>query len=275
MTRAVLAIVIGISVLAPRPAFADEHDFELPKSSYWWDGGAVPFLYLPLALNIANRSMSEPPPTPMMFSPMEGGKTYNGGQYPTTMLYVDAAAAGALILAGGDKSRWHHFKGFAQGLAMTSLLTGVAKSTFGRHRPMYDLGTPMEDQPSDVRKSFFSGHSSMTLATATYLGLYARQHIFSRWRGDRVLPWWEGAAYLTLAAAAIAVPYSQYALNRHHASDVITGSLVGAGMSTLFYIYQERRYRKDKRASETAPEPFQFSIVPSGEFKGVTVSGSF
>lgn len=264
-------------MLAPRAAHADEFDFQLPKSSYLWDGGAVPFLYLPLALNLANRSMSEPPATPIVFSAAEGGRTYDGGQYPTAMLYVDAAVVGGLVLAGGDDSRWHHFKGFAQAISMTSLLTGVAKSTFGRRRPSYDPNMPMEAQPSDMRKSFFSGHSSMTLSTATYLALYARQHIFSRWRGDRTLPWWEGAAYLTLAAAAIAVPYSQYALNRHHASDVITGSLVGAGMSTLFYIYQERRYRNDKRASESEPsrEPFQFSIVPNGDFKGITISGSF
>lgn len=252
----------------------DDFDFTAPSSSYWWDGGAVPFLYLPLAMNLVTRGMNEPPATPMMFSPMEGGKTYDGGQYPVAMLYVDAGAAAATVLFAGDRSRWFHLKGFLQGISMTSFLTGVAKTTFGRHRPMYDLDMPMEEQPSDVRKSFWSGHSAMTMSTATYLGIYARQHIFTRWRGDRVLPWWEAAAYVGLAAGAIAVPYSQYALHRHHGSDVIMGSAVGIGVSSLMYVYQEKRYRKAK-GKEAPPEPWQFSFVPNKEFRGFTVSGSW
>jgi hypothetical protein len=268
--------VAAAMVALPRPAAADGNfDWRAPKSSYAWDGGAVPFLWLPLALTVGQKLYGEPPEEPRMFSASEGGKHYDGGQYPTAMLYVDAAVAGGAILVGGDDSRWHHTKGFAQAMIMTQFLTATAKNVFGRHRPMYDLGEGATNN-ADNRRSFWSGHSSSTLATATYLALYARQHLFDRWRPEGTLPWWEVAAYTGLAAAAIAVPYSQYKLNRHHASDVITGSLVGAGVSTLFYIYQERRYRADRDAGEVGkPEPFSLSVVPNGDYKGITFSGTW
>ena len=261
-----------------RSAAADDHgqfDWRAPSGSYLWDGGAVPFLYLPLAMSLGYRAFHDPPPEPVMFSKMEGGQSYDGGQYPVTMLYVDAALAGGTIIFGGDDSRWHHAKGFAQGLAMTSMLTALAKSTFGRHRPMYDLSDGAVNV-GDTSKSFWSGHSSMTLATATYLGLYARQHLFDRWRPEGTLPWWEIASYAALAVGAAAIPYSQYALNRHHASDVITGSLVGASVAGLAYWFQERNYRKEKSRSEIRrPELRNVTITPDASIRGVSVSGSW
>jgi len=274
-------VIAALALGVPRSAAADDDvkgtfDWRLPKRSYLWDGGAVPFLYLPLAMSLAMRLRSAPPDDPVMFSSSEGGKTYDGGQYPSAMLYVDAGLAGAAILLGGDDSRWHHLKGFMQGTLVTALLTQTAKNTFGRHRPHYDL-SPDAANENDHRRSFWSGHSSSTLATATYLGLYARYHLFDRWREPGTLPWWEVAAYTGLAAAALAVPFSQYKLNRHHASDVITGSLGGAGVSTLFFIYQERRYRRDKREPGEAakPEPFELSIVPNTSINGISITGTW
>jgi membrane-associated phospholipid phosphatase len=281
MLKRLLVTLVGIGcalgcVAGTASADDDNFNWELPDRSYLWDGGAVPFLYLPLAMTLGIRGGNEPPADPIMFSEAEGGKDYSGGQYPVTMLYVDAAVAGGLILVGGDDSRWFHLKGFAQGMITTNLLTALAKNTFGRHRPMYDL-TPGAVNPPDSSKSFFSGHSSATLATATYLALYARQHLFNRWRPEGEFRWWEGAAYLGLAAGALAVPYSQYALNRHHASDVIVGSAVGAGVSALFYVYQESRYRSWKRGpSESGlAEPMELSIVPNTGINGITIMGTW
>jgi membrane-associated phospholipid phosphatase len=279
VTRTLLVVGV-LGMVAPHAAVADARldgsfDWHLPERSYLWDGGAVPFLYLPIGLTIGLKA-SEPPDQPQMFSSLEGGASYSGGQYPTSMLWVDAAAAGATILLGGDDSRWHHLKGFTQGLMVAQLLTATAKNTFGRHRPMYDL-TPGAENPIDNRRSFWSGHASNTLATATYLGLYARYHLFNRWRPAGTFTWWEGAAYVALAGAAAAVPYSQYALHRHHASDVITGGLVGAGVSALFFAYQERRYRRDRdRPGDSArPTGLALSIVPNASINGLTIMGTW
>jgi membrane-associated phospholipid phosphatase len=267
------AIADGTPEHDPARSGASDFDWSLPDRSYLWDGGMVPFVYAPLALTLGLRGQ-EPADQPVMFSPSEGGQTYNGGQYPVAMLYVDAAAAGGMILFGGDDSRWYHLKGFAEGVATTELLTTIAKNTFGRHRPMYDLD-PGAANPADSRKSFWSGHASSTLATATYLGLYARQHLFNRWRPAGELRWWEGVAYVGLAAGALAIPYSQYALHRHHASDVIVGSAVGASVSTLFYIYQERRYRQHKAGRDRESSPFEISVVPNTSINGVTLMGTW
>lgn len=260
-------LIAALCVGVPDTAAAD--DWQLPERSYLWDGGAVPFLYVPLALTIG-LTWASPPDEPRVFSRTEGGAYYGGGQYPTPLLYVGAGVAGATILLGGDDSRWHHLKGFMQGVLVTQLLTRTAKNTFGRHRPHYDLSDGAVNN-DDTRLSFWSGHSSSTLATATYLGLYARYHLFDRWRPPGTLAWWEVAAYAGLTAAAIAVPYSQYALHRHHASDVITGSLVGAGVSTLFFVYQKRRYRRDR----DTPDALEVSIVPNTSINGITVVGSW
>ncbi|MEJ7596680.1 MAG: phosphatase PAP2 family protein [Kofleriaceae bacterium] len=242
-----LGLVALVAVLtSARVAAAEDYpgqfDWKGPESSYWWDGGVIPFLYIPIALNLGYRFLRPPRPRPLLFSTLEGGRSYTGGQYPVVLLYVDAVVAGGAILFAGDDSRWHHTKGFVQGIAMTSLLTALAKGTFGRQRPMFDLAIGA-DNPHDSRRSFWSGHSSVTLATATYLGLYARQHLFDRWRPGGTWPWWEIVSYTALAAGAAAIPYSQYALNRHHASDVIIGSLVGATVAVFTYVLQEASYR--------------------------------
>jgi len=263
---AMRAVCVVVVLFAARPSDAGTFDWRWPDRSYIYDGGAVPLLYLPIVMLVAVRA-SDPPEEPVLFSAREGGATYNGGQYPVAGLYIQAGVIAGTILAAGDDSRWFHLKGFAQGLATTQLLTALAKNTFGRHRPHFDPS----DERIDTRRSFWSGHSSSTLATATYLALYARQHIFPRWRGDRTLPWWELASYAGLATAALAIPYSQYRLNRHHASDVLTGSLVGAGVSAAAYWFQERRYR---RSGERREEP-RFTITPHPELRGIAITGSW
>ncbi|MBZ0234190.1 MAG: phosphatase PAP2 family protein [Deltaproteobacteria bacterium] len=278
-SSSLVAIVLVLTTSTHAAADAGEADpdegFELPDRAYLLDGGAVPYLYVPIALTLAIRSQTPPRSRPLLFKTTEGGEIYPGGQYPVPMLYVGAGLAAGTILAAGDDSRWFHLKGFAQGMAMNALLTSVAKNVFGRQRPSYDLA-PGAKNPDDHRRSFWSGHSSTTLATATYLGLYARQHIFSRWREPGTLPWWEAASYAGLTAAALAVPYSQYRLNRHHASDVITGSLVGAGASTVFYIYQERRYRRARAARDRdEPRGFEWSVAPDPSINGFAISGSW
>ena len=270
----VMRAVIVLLLLARTAAADDKFAWSAPEPGYLWNGGAVPFLYLPLAGYLTIRSQYEPRDEPLMFSRREGGQRYDGGQYPTPFLYVDAGVVAGVIALGGDDSRWFHLKGFAQGLAMTQFLTVLAKSTVGRHRPSYDLA-PGADNAPDQKKSFWSGHASSTLATATYLGLYLRQHLFDRWRPHGTFTWWEGAAYLGLAAATLSIPYSQYHLNRHHASDVIIGSAVGAAVATTFYFYQERRYQHDQLEQPSLFERHHISIAPEPAIRGFAVTGTW
>lgn len=236
----------GLMLAIARPAAAepdpDRFGWHPPPRSYGWDGGVIPLAYVPLALTISVELLAEPADPPRLFSAGEGGLSFTNHQYPTPLLYVDAVLAAGVIVVGGDRTRWDHAKGFAESAALTSCATTLAKLTFGRHRPSYDL-TPGAMNSSDQRRSFWSGHSSSTLATATYLALYARYHVFDRWRPHGELAWWEVVSYAAIGAGAFAIPYSQYVFHRHHASDVIVGGVVGATLSTLVFFYQERRAR--------------------------------
>ena len=131
----VMRVVILLVLLARTAVADDKFAWKPPEPGYLWNGGALPFLYLPLAGYLTIRTEYEPRDEPLMFSRREGGKPYDGGQYPTPFLYVDAGVVAGVIALGGDDSRWFHLKGFAQGIAMTQFLTVLAKSTVGRHRP--------------------------------------------------------------------------------------------------------------------------------------------
>jgi membrane-associated phospholipid phosphatase len=84
------------------------------------------------------------------------------------------------------------------------------------------------------------------------------------------MPWREGVAYAGLMTVALAVPYSQYRLKRHHASDVIVGSVVGAGTAAVFYAYQERHCRRDG-----GDDTLKLVIAPDPSINGFVISESW
>jgi membrane-associated phospholipid phosphatase len=271
LSRAAKAALLAtvLVAIAPARAEAQSRPDEL-ELSYLWDGGAVPFLYGTFAARIALEKMAEPPDSPRFFSADEGYKTsHKSRELPSVVVTAGAAVFGATIALDDNESRWFHLKGFAQGLATTALLTSVGKNAIGRHRPDYD---PTSDE-GDGNRSFPSGHASQALAAATYFGLYMYQHGFDRWREPGTMPWWEGATYAGIAALAIAVPVERVVHNRHHATDALAGSVLGAATSAAFFVYQERRYRKAKAAQyegDTGP-----MIAPTFDRPGIEILWQF
>lgn len=234
-----------------------------PNGRWFIDGGMIPFFYVPGVAAIAVTLSVSPPETPRLFPSSEGGDERKSSTIPT---YQVGVLAGALTLTAGlfdREARWYHVKGMAQSIVMTATLTQIAKLGFGRHRPSYDPTVSTDD---DDRMSFFSGHSSLTLTSTVYLGLYLRQHVFAPWRGDRALAWWEIPAYAGLAALSVYVPYTRIDDNKHHVSDVLTGAVVGTGIALLFYGYQQGRFRDALG---------ELSITPWSEGTGASVSGTF
>jgi membrane-associated phospholipid phosphatase len=180
------------------------------------------------------------PDEPRLFSADEGGAPGGGDTVPEAAVAAYAIGVGAVIGLVPGEGRWYHFKGFLESTATTLALTEGAKATFGRHRPHWQPG----DDDDDSRRSFFSGHSSLTFSTTTYLGLYLHQHVFDRWRdpGEHYA-WWELGPHLLLAGAAAAVAWTRVEDERHHKSDVITGAAVGTVSSVVFYAWQQSRLR--------------------------------
>ena len=233
---------------------------------YLWDGGAAPFVFGSLAVRIAADLWLEPPDEPRFFPATDGPALPISDTVPSTVLGAYGAAGVVLIALGDEPSRWHHVKGYAEAALTTSALTSLTKNFFGRRRPHFPAG-----EDPDRKRSFFSGHASMSAVTTVYVGLYLHEHIFPKYTGTGATVW-KSAAWLALGGVLVGVPYSRLHDNRHYLSDVVAGTAVGSGLALAFFIYQERRFDTDeqrflhKRASS-------LSLVPDFQNPGVTLQG--
>jgi membrane-associated phospholipid phosphatase len=80
--------------------------------------------------------------------------------------------------------------------------------------------------------SFFSGHTSLSFSTATMIYLHTGKK------------WWVG---LLSYGAATAVGISRMQQQKHWASDVVAGALVGTAVSKFVYKHQEIRRKQVKK----------------------------
>jgi undecaprenyl-diphosphatase len=136
---------------------------------------------------------------------------------------------------------------YAESLAVTGAFTEATKIGVRRPRPIdyANCGTPAQAQTpecttnTDLQLSFFSGHASATGAvtgTATYLA-FAR----SGWRSPR--PWITLGVGTALTAF---VSYERVRAGEHFPTDVIMGSLVGAGIGVLVPHFHRRPHYHDQ-----------------------------
>jgi membrane-associated phospholipid phosphatase len=138
---------------------------------------------------------------------------------------------------------------FKKAIIYTYTFTEYTKTIVRRERP--DL--------SDSR-SFFSGHTSTTFATSTYLFLELND-LFNNWNVTRnngtlksVLKF---SSFGILYGWAGYVGYSRMLDNKHYITDV----LIGAAAGTLISIFVHNIYREDEN-KETLLS--QFSLSPGG-----------
>ncbi|MET0388476.1 MAG: phosphatase PAP2 family protein [Polyangiales bacterium] len=141
---------------------------------------------------------------------------------------VPLAAAGTLALA-----QWH--EGTLHGLTVDLLIvleasalalaaSQIVKFSTARPRPFVHARDAMGRDPaagsSDDNVSFYSGHSSAVFAVAVAAGTVACM------RGYR----WAHGVWIAGLALAAGTAYLRIASDRHYFSDVIVGSVVGAGL---------------------------------------------
>jgi undecaprenyl-diphosphatase len=140
---------------------------------------------------------------------------------------------------------------YAESLAVTGAFTEATKIGVRRPRPIdyANCGTPEQAQTSfctsntDLQLSFFSGHASATGAvtgTATYVAF-----VRSGPRSPR--PW------ITLGvgtALTTFVSYERVRAGEHFPTDVIMGSLVGAGIGVLVPHFHRRPHYHDRELEE-------------------------
>jgi membrane-associated phospholipid phosphatase len=109
----------------------------------------------------------------------------------------------------------------------TLMLTDLAKNSLRRNRPfIYNSQAPLIDRmEADARKSFFSGHASMTACNTFFAAkIWSDMH-----PNSKLKPWvWTAAAAVPAYAALQRVQ-----AGKHYPSDVIVGLAVGAAMGYL------------------------------------------
>jgi hypothetical protein len=112
----------------------------------------------------------------------------------------------------------------AEATASAGALVQGTKFLVARQRPFVHALAPNDPGPArdtaDDNLSFYSGHTSVTVALGTSVAMLATL------RGHRAAPWlWAGGLGAGLLTGALRI-----VADRHYASDVLTGAAVGAGL---------------------------------------------
>ncbi len=113
---------------------------------------------------------------------------------------------------------------YLETMAVAGVATELTKVSVRRIRPYaYNPDVSLHDKMArDTRKSFFSGHTSISFAGAVFFAkVFGDYYPESRWR-----PYvWAGS--LTLSSV---VAYARVSAGRHFPTDVIVGALVGGAV---------------------------------------------
>lgn len=143
----------------------------------------------------------------------------------------------------------------AEAAILASDFTNLVKGVVGRERPFVHDLTPAEKplvaSPQESNLSFFSGHSSLTMSLAVSAGTVASL------RGYRLAP----AVWATGVGLALTTGYLRIAADRHWATDVVTGWVVGAAVGFAVPWYLHRRTRPTDLAVAVGPRTVALSFA--------------
>lgn len=111
---------------------------------------------------------------------------------------------------------------YLETLLLTNGITNLTKNLTGRFRPYaYNSDVPISVKlDSDTRKSFFSGHTSVSFASAVFFS-----EVFSNYSDDKKLNTFVWIGTLTLATGTGLLRYFS---GKHFPSDVLAGSIAGS-----------------------------------------------
>jgi membrane-associated phospholipid phosphatase len=146
---------------------------------------------------------------------------------------ISGAALGVGLISGNKN--WQHFAlDNLQAQLFTGGITWVIKELTNRARPETGENNFAWYGPFNGgdNTSFFSGHTSLAFSTATMIFLHSGQK------------WWVGVLGYGVASA---VGISRMQQQKHWASDVVAGAMVGTAVSR--FIYKQQNLRRSKKST--------------------------
>jgi membrane-associated phospholipid phosphatase len=154
---------------------------------------------------------------------------------------------------------------FAETIGVAVVLNQTTKFIARRERPFsHDLSAQEqqsiclnENKCVDLNLSFFSGHSTLTFASAFAAGTIARE------RGYKSAT----AAYTFGVLGAGLTAYLRVAAGKHYLSDVLVGAVVGSAVGVLVPLYIHPLHSRRRE---------NISLLPLGaKTPGLSLSGTF
>lgn len=140
------------------------------------------------------------------------------------------AAGGLLLLATSglsDDQRWLAFGDdiltVAEAAMYTQLVVQGFKYSFGRQRPYAHYTPDAYAKTSDDNLSFLSGHTALAFSIATATGTIAHRHHYHH----------EAAIWAVGMGLAATTAYLRVAADKHYATDVLAGGVLGAAGGIL------------------------------------------
>ena len=220
-----------------------------PRGPGWWHWSHLIDWGLTIGVLGAGAGVNYAKPHERSFTLTTGriDQTHRPETVPGIWLVLTAAlplATVGIAQAGGPA--WHDVHhatlGLGEALGVTLLLTGLLKVSVGRLRPDFlarcqpDANLNCTGDPDEVlegRRSFPSGHTSLSFAGATYMSMY----LWGKLSPLKGLHWlWKIPVLMLPMAGAAVVAWSRIYDHRHHWEDVVGGSLIGFGSAVLGYL---------------------------------------
>jgi len=282
LRRAAIVVCLSIVAWAPSSARADEPGPpHFPDNQHFTidpivdgllvAGGATFDSLLSLILS-TNEIRPQPPGSPDNLLSIDRGAVTqkidpHAGTYSNIGLWTAYAYAVLDPILSGVRDGRNAFLVdailYAESITLTGAFTQATKIGVRRPRPIdyANCSDPQTADPSkcsatDLQLSFFSGHASATgalVGTATYLA-------FARSGPRSVRPW------VTLAAGALLtsfVSYERVRSGEHFPTDVIMGSLAGAGIGVLVpHLHRRPHYHENQL--ETPAVLIGYAPTPGG-----------
>ena len=202
--------------------------------------------------------------------------------------YLPALAYGIDVVAIGrtgtpwltrDPNPDHRLAAYTEAIGWTLLATGITKTLVGRQRPYVVLNHPeLAGSPDERNLSFFSGHSAVMFAAASFIALDVSRRLQDGplASASPARRWLEGAAlpYFFAYGPAALVAVSRVIDQQHWPSDVLIGALVGTGIGHAAYLahFDDRGRPRGPDPSYT-PSPMSVHVSPTPN--GVALVGAF